>query len=401
VVIQERAHALPPVTDDVGAKVHEPGARALSHGHTQERAARGEFRLSGSGHGAATISPHGGPDERWGMLQPDAIVCWRLQVWLRGGGGSMYTDLAIFSGRAHPALAQAIAARMGQPLGRVDVFEFSNENIFVQYQENVRQHDVFIVQSFSSPVNTSIMELLIMIDAAKRASAGRITAVIPYYAYGRSDKKDQPRVPISARLLANLLETAGADRVLTMDLHAGQIQGFFNVPVDELHALYPVSAYFKNQRLENYIVVATDVGGEKRARDLAIRLDLPLAIIDKRRVGNNEQAEAMHVIGDVKGKNCLILDDEILTGGTIVSAVNALRQHGAMEIIISCYHPIFSGAAIEKMRALDAREIVITDSVPLPDHKKIENMTVIPVAPQFGDAIARIHSGQSVGALFQ
>ena len=313
----------------------------------------------------------------------------------------MYSDLAIFSGRAHPQLAAAIAARVGRPLGKVDVFEFSNENIFVQYQENVRQRDVFIVQPFTSPVNTAIMELLIMIDAAKRASAGRITAVIPYYAYGRSDKKDQPRVPISARLVANLLETAGADRVLTMDLHAGQIQGFFNVPVDELHAIYPVSAYFKNQRLENYIVVATDVGGEKRARDLAIRLDLPLAIIDKRRVGNNEQAEAMHVIGDVDGKSCLILDDEILTGGTIVSAVNALRAHGAGEMIISCYHAIFGGPAVERLTALNPREVVITDSVPLRPGVQVPNLTIIPVAAQFGDAISRIHSGQSVGALFQ
>ena len=313
----------------------------------------------------------------------------------------MYTDLAIFSGRAHSALASAIAARIGQPLGRVDVFEFTNENIFVQFQENIRQRDVFLVQPFVSPVNTSIMELLIMIDAARRASAGRITAVIPYYAYGRSDKKDQPRVPISARLVANLLETAGADRILTMNLHAGQIQGFFNVPVDELNALYPVSAYFQTQRLENYIVVATDVGGEKRARDLAVRLDVPLAIIDKRRIGNNEVAEAMHVIGDVDGKNCLIVDDEILTAGTIVSAVKALKAEGARELIVTCYHPVFGGPAWDRLASLNAREIVVTDSVPLAPEKVPSNMTILPVAPQFGDAIARIHSGQSVGALFQ
>jgi len=313
----------------------------------------------------------------------------------------LYTDLAIFSGRAHSALASAIAARIGQPLGRVDVFEFTNENIFVQFQENIRQRDVFLVQPFVSPVNTSIMELLIMIDAARRASAGRITAVIPYYAYGRSDKKDQPRVPISARLVANLLETAGADRILTMNLHAGQIQGFFNVPVDELNALYPVSAYFQTQRLENYIVVATDVGGEKRARDLAVRLDVPLAIIDKRRVGNNEVAEAMHVIGDVDGKNCLIVDDEILTAGTIVSAVKALRAEGAKELIVTCYHPVFGGPAWDRLASLNAREIVVTDSVPMAPEKVPSNMTILPVAPQFGDAIARIHSGQSVGALFQ
>ena len=317
------------------------------------------------------------------------------------GAFSVYNDLAIFTGRAHPALAEAIASRLGRSLGRVDVFEFSNENIFVQFQENIRMRDVYLVQPFVSPVNTSIMELLIMIDAARRASAGRITAVIPYYAYGRSDKKDQPRVPITARLVANMIETAGADRVLTLNLHAGQIQGFFNIPLDELNALFPVSNYFKTQHLRNYTVVATDVGGEKRARDLAVRLDLPLAIIDKRRLGNNEMAEAMHVIGEVEGRNCLILDDEISTAGTIVSAVNALRQNGAGEIIVSCYHPILSGPAVERLRALELREIVVTDSVPLGQEKRLDNMTVIPVAPQFGDAIGRIHSGQSVGALFQ
>ncbi|HMO95617.1 MAG TPA: ribose-phosphate pyrophosphokinase [Tepidiformaceae bacterium] len=313
----------------------------------------------------------------------------------------MYNDLAIFTGRAHPKLAEDIAHRLGRQLGKIDVFEFSNENIFVQFQENVRMRDVYLVQPFVSPVNTSIIELLIMIDAARRASAGRITAVIPYYAYGRSDKKDQPRVPITARLVANMLETAGAERILTMNLHAGQIQGFFNIPLDELNALYPVSAYFASQRLENYVVVATDVGGEKRARDLAVRLDLPLAIIDKRRSGNNEVAEAMHVIGDVQGRNCLILDDEISTAGTIVTAVNALRDNGAQEIIVSCYHPLLTGPSVERLKALDLREIVVTDSVPIPAAKQLPNLKVIPVSPQFGDAIGRIHSGQSVGALFQ
>lgn len=313
----------------------------------------------------------------------------------------MFSDLAIFTGRAHPELAQAMCNRIGRPLGKVDVFEFSNENIFVQYQENVRMKDVYLVQPFCTPVNTSIIELLIMIDAARRASAGRVTAVIPYYAYGRSDKKDQPRVPISARLIANLLETAGADRILTLNLHAGQIQGFFNIPLDELNALYVVSNYFHMQRLENFTVVATDVGGEKRARDLAARLDLPLAVIDKRRLGNSEVAEAIHVIGEVEGRNCLILDDEISTGGTIVAAANALRQNGARDLIVSSYHPILSGPAIERLKALDVREIVVTDSIPIPPEKRLPNMTVISVAPLLGDAVARIHSGQSVGALFQ
>ena len=313
----------------------------------------------------------------------------------------MYTDLSIFTGRAHPELAAAIAAHVCAPLGKADVFEFSNENVFVQYQENIRQRDVFLVQPFSSPVNTSILELLIMIDAAKRASAGRITAVIPYFAYGRSDKKDQPRVPITARLLANLIEAAGADRVLTMNLHAGQIQGFFNVPVDELNAIYPVSAHFQQQKLQDWVLVAPDVGDEKRARDMAVRLDLPLAIIEKRRIGNTGRTEAVNVIGEVEGRGCLLLDDEIDTAGTITGGLNLLRRSGATDAIIAGYHGLFSGPAIERLREANVREIVVTDTLPLPASKRLPNLTVIPVAAQFGDAIARIHSGQSVGALFQ
>jgi ribose-phosphate pyrophosphokinase len=313
----------------------------------------------------------------------------------------VYNDLAIFSGRAHPALAQAIAARLGRALGKVDVFEFANENLFVQYQENIRMRDVYLVQPFASPVNTSIMELLVMIDAARRASAGRVTAVIPYYAYGRSDKKDQPRVPITARLIANMLETAGAERVLTVNLHAGQIQGFFNIPLDELNALYPVSAHFRQERLENYVVVATDVGDEKRARDMAARLGLPLAIIEKRRIGNTGRTEAMNVIGEVRGKNVLILDDEIDTAGTITEAVRILRQQNCLEVIVCGYHPVLSGAAVARLKESDVREVVVTDTLPIPESRQLPNMTVIPIAPLLGDAIGRIHSGQSVGALFQ
>ena len=257
------------------------------------------------------------------------------------------------------------------------------------------------MQPFYSPVSTSILELLIMIDAARRASAGRITAVIPYYAYGRSDKKDQPRVPISARLLANLIETAGADRVLTMNLHAGQIQGFFNVPLDELNALYPVSAYFAGKDLADYTVVSTDVGGEKRARDMAIRLDLPLSIVEKRRLGNTGGVEAVNVIGEVDGRNALIVDEEIDTAGTMVAAVNILRKKGAREIVVTGYHPILSGPAVERLRDAGVHEIVVTDTVPLPLAKRLPNMTVISTASLFGDAIQRIHTGQSVGALFQ
>ncbi|KAA0237316.1 MAG: ribose-phosphate pyrophosphokinase [Dehalococcoidia bacterium] len=313
----------------------------------------------------------------------------------------VFSDLAIFSGRAHPALAHAIAARLGRPLGKIDVFEFSNENIFVQYQENIRMRDVYLVQPFVSPVNTSILELLIMIDAAKRASAGRVTAVVPYYAYGRSDKKDQPRVPITARLIANMLETAGADRVLTVNLHAGQIQGFFNIPVDELNALYPVSAHIRAEKLEHYTVVATDVGDEKRARDMAARLDLPLAIIEKRRIGNTGRTEAMNVIGEVEDRSVLILDDEIDTAGTMTEAIRVLRDSGCREVIVCGYHAILSGPAVDRLREANVREIVVTDTAPIPESRLLPNMTVIPIAPLVGDAIGRIHSGQSVGALFQ
>ncbi len=310
-------------------------------------------------------------------------------------------DLAIFSGRTYPAFAEAICAHLGMKQGEADIFEFANENIFVRYQENIRSRDVFLVQPFFPPVSTSILELLIMIDAARRASAGRITAVIPYYAYGRSDKKDQPRVPISARLLANLIETAGADRVLTMNLHAGQIQGFFNIPLDELNALYPVSAYYKNKNMDDYTVVSTDVGGEKLARDMAVRLDLPIAIVEKRRLGNTGSTEALNVIGDVAGRNALLVDDEIDTAGTMVQAVNILREKGAREILVAGYHAILSGPAVDRLRDANVHEIVVTDTVPLAPEKRLPNMHVISTAPQFGDAIARIHTGQSVGALFQ
>ena len=310
-------------------------------------------------------------------------------------------DLAIFSGRTYPAFTKAICAHLGMKPGEADIFEFANENIFVRYQENIRSRDVFLVQPFFPPVSTSILELLIMIDAARRASAGRITAVIPYYAYGRSDKKDQPRVPISARLLANLIETAGADRVLTMNLHAGQIQGFFNIPLDELNALFPVSTYYEGKDMADYTVVSTDVGGEKLARDMAVRLDLPIAIVEKRRLGNTGSTEALNVIGDVEGRNALLVDDEIDTAGTMVQAVNILREKGAGEILVAGYHAILSGPAVDRLRDANVHEIVVTDTVPLPPEKCLPNMHVISTAPQFGDAIERIHTGQSVGALFQ
>ena len=305
----------------------------------------------------------------------------------------------VFSGRANPQLAQSICDYLETPLGKSDLFEFSNENIFVQYQENIRQRDVFIVQSLVSPVSRSIMELLIMIDAAKRASAGRITAVLPYYAYGRTDKKDQPRVPITARLLADLISTAGADRVITMDLHAGQIQGFFSVPVDELTALNILRRHFEQKKLDDLVVVATDVGISKRARDLAERMNVPLAIIEKRRVLG--KPESMNVIGDVKGKTALTFDDEIDTAGSLLSAAKTLQDAGAREIYSCATHGILSGPAPERILEAPITEIALTDTAPVPPEKRNGKVKMLSVAPLFGEAIARIHRGESVGALFE
>ena len=258
-------------------------------------------------------------------------------------------ELKVFSGNAHGELAESVCQYLDIPLGQAEVFKFANDNTFVRIQENIRQRDVFIIQPTCYPVNDNLMELLIMIDACKRASAGRITAVVPYYGYGRTDKKDQPRVPITARLVADLLTAAGADRLLTVDLHAGQIQGFFNIPVDELTALPILSDYFEKKEIRDLVVVAVDIGISKKARDVADRMHAPLAIIEKRRVGNDEKTETMNVIGDVEGKVALTFDDEIATGGTIVSAAKALADHGVKEVFCCVTHPILSGKAPELM----------------------------------------------------
>ena len=313
----------------------------------------------------------------------------------------MYEELKVFSGNAHPELASEICEYVGIPLGEMKVFQFSNENIFVQVLENVRQRDVFVVQPICSPVNKSLMELLIIIDAMKRASAGRITAVMPYYGYSRTDKKDQPRVPITARLVADLITVAGANRVLTVDLHAGQIQGFFNIPVDELTALYSLSGYIEERELGDFVVVATDVGITKRARDIAARLDVPLAIIEKRRVGNADKSETLTVIGDVKGRRAVLVDDEVDTGGSLANAADALVEHGATEIYACCTHPILSNSGVERVASSLLKELVVTDTVPVPDEKKIEKMTVLSMASLIGEGIHRIHAGLSVGAMFQ
>ena len=313
----------------------------------------------------------------------------------------MVDELKVFTGNAHPALAEGICDYLGIPLGKAEVFEFGNENTFVRILENVRERDVFVIQPLSSPVNKSLVELLIMLDAMKRASAGRITAVVPYYGYGRTDKKDQPRVPITARLVADLLTVAGANRLLTVDLHAAQIQGFFTIPVDELTAFYILSSYFEDKALENLVVVATDIGISKRARDLAELLNTPLAIIEKRRVGNIDKAETLNIIGEVEGMCALLIDDEIDTAGSLVTAVAALEKRGAKEVYSCCTHPIFSGPAIDRIAGCPVKEVVVTDTIPIPESKRNKKITVLPIASLLGEAIHRIHAGLSVGAMFQ
>jgi ribose-phosphate pyrophosphokinase len=310
-------------------------------------------------------------------------------------------ELKVFSGNAHPALATAIAEYLGITLGNCEVIQFSNENTFVRIMENVRERDTFVVQPICSPVDKSLVELLIMLDALKRASAGRITAVIPYYGYGRSDRKDQPRVPITAKLIADLLTVAGANRLLTVDLHSAQIQGFFNIPVDELAAVKILDDYFRVKALKDLVVVATDIGATKRARDLATRLDVPLAIVEKRRLGNNDRTQTLNVIGDVEGMVSLVVDDEIDTAGSLMGVVNTLQERGSREIYACCTHPIFSGPAIQRIAESQVNEVVVTDTVPVPPAKRIDKVTVLPIAPLLGEAIRRIHTGQSVGAMFE
>lgn len=310
-------------------------------------------------------------------------------------------ELKVFTGNTYPALAQAVTEYLGIPLGRCEVFEFSNENIFVRILDNVRQRDTFVIQPISSPVNKSLVELLIMLDALKRASAERITAVVPYYGYGRTDKKDQPRVPITARLVADLLTVAGANRLLTVDLHAAQIQGFFNIPVDELTALYLLSNYFKEKDFDDLVVVATDIGISKRARDLAAKLNAPLAIMEKRRVSNVDQTDTLNVIGEVEGKVALTVDDEIDTAGSLVGVISALEERGVKETYACCTHPVFSGTAIKRIASCSVREVVVTDTIPIADEKKLDKITVLPIAPLLGEAIHRIHTGLSIGAMFE
>jgi ribose-phosphate pyrophosphokinase len=307
--------------------------------------------------------------------------------------------LKIFSGNAHPGLAEEIARYIGVPLGKSKVDRFSDGEINLTISESVRGCDVFIVQPTSYPVNENLMELLIMADALRRASARRITAVVPYYGYARQERKTRARDPISAKLVANLIEAAGADRVITMDLHAPQIQGFFDIPVDHLYAKPLFVNYFINKKLDDIVVVSPDVGGVTRARSLAAKLDAPLAIIDKRRPKPNV-SEVMNIIGDIENKNCIIIDDIVDTAGSIVNAAKVLKDMGAKDIYVACTHPVLSGPAFERIQDSVIKELIVTNTIPLPSNKPIEKIRVLSVAPLFAEAIKRIYEGLSLSKLF-
>jgi len=308
--------------------------------------------------------------------------------------------MKIFSGSSNPELAKAICNYLNKPLGECVLKTFSDGEIQFQITENVRGEDVFIVQSTSYEVNFHLMELLVMVDAFKRASAERITAVIPYYGYARQDRKDKPRVPITARLVADLLETAGVNRVLTMDLHAHQIQGFFSIPVDNLFAAPVLCEYIQNLSLNDLVIVSPDAGGVERARMFAKRLNASLAIVDKRRPAPNV-SELMNIIGDVEGKVTVVVDDIVDTAGTLTQTGEALKERGARRIFAACTHPVLSGKAVERIESSSYEEVIVTDTIHMPDEKrKCKKFTILTVANLFGEAIKRIHESSSVSSLF-
>lgn len=312
----------------------------------------------------------------------------------------LYGDIKLFAGSASRGLAQEISDYLASPLIEYDLIEFPNENLFPRLRGSVRGQDVFLVQSLNSPVHRNIMELLLMIDTLKRDSAGRITAVIPYMSYARSDKKDQPRVPIGARLLADMIEVAGADRYITIDLHAGQIQGFFSIPGDVLTSFHLLSDYFLGKDLRNAVVATADLGFAKKGRNFAAKLGTPLAFVEKRRADDDPRARATSVIGDVDDCDVILVDDEVLTGGSVVEAVELLRQNGAKDVYLSFAHALLVPPSVERFRTLDLKEIVATNTVEIPDEKRLPNMTVLSVAPLLGEVIRRAHEGRSVGELF-
>ncbi len=318
----------------------------------------------------------------------------------------VYGEIKLFAGDGSPALAKKISNYLGSPLCERELIEFPNENIFIRLKHSVRGQDVYLIQQTASPVNRNLMELLITLQTLRLDSAARITAVVPYLAYGRSDKKDQPRVPITGRLVADMIEVAGADRYMTLDPHAGQIQGFFSIPGDVLTASRLITENFKNtlrSKLQNPVVVATDLGFAKKARNYAADLDMSVAFIEKRRVGNDSKAEALTLIGEVQGRDVLIVDDEVDTGGSISEAINVVKRHNARDIYLAFVHPIFSKGAVERLAALPIKHIITTDSVPIPARKlKVleGRITVLSVAGLLGEVIRRAHEGRSVGEMF-
>jgi ribose-phosphate pyrophosphokinase len=318
----------------------------------------------------------------------------------------MYGEIKLYAGSCSPDLAQKIADYLDQKLSPREVIEFPNENIFVKLKSSVRGQDVYVIQTTSSPVHYNLMELLIMIQTLRLDSAARITAVVPYLCYGRSDKKDQPRVPITARLVADMIEIAGADRYMTFDPHAGQIQGFFSIPGDVLTASHMISNYIKRKlqlQMQDPVVVATDLGFAKKGRNYALDLDLPIAFIEKRRSGNEARTEALTLIGEVQGRDVIIVDDEVDTGGSIAQAVNVVRENGARDIYLAFIHPIFSNNAAERLAELDIKQILTTDTIPISPEKMkpLEGrVTILSIAPMLGEVIRRAHEGRSVGEMF-
>lgn len=311
----------------------------------------------------------------------------------------MFPDYKVFTGNAHPELAEEIASIMGKPLGKATVNKFSDGEISVNLWETVRGLDIYIVQPTCNPVNDNLMELLVMIDAMKRASAGRINAVIPYYGYARQDRKAKARDPITAKLVADLIVAAGADRVVTMDLHANQIQGYFNIPVDHLIGMPIIAKYFKDKNLEDICIVSPDHGSVTRARNMAQFFNCPIAIVDKRRPEPNK-SEICNIIGDIKGKNCIILDDMIDTAGTITNAANAIKDMGAKAVYCGATHAVLSGPAIERIQNSAMEELVLLNTIPLTEEKKIDKMTTISVAPLLAEAMTRVFTNGSISKLF-
>ena len=313
---------------------------------------------------------------------------------------SVFSNYKVFAGNSHTELAEEIASIMGKPLGRATVNKFSDGEISVNLWETVRGSDCYIVQSTSDPVNDNLMELLIMIDAMKRASAGRINAIIPYYGYARQDRKAKARDPITAKLVANLLVAAGADRVLTMDLHASQIQGYFDIPVDHLVGMPILAKYFTDQDLENVVIVSPDHGSVTRARNMAQPLGAPIAIVDKRRPEPNK-SEIMHIIGDIEGKNCILVDDMIDTAGTLCNAAVAVLEKGAARVIAAATHGVLSGPALERLEKSPIERVILLDTIRQPEERRLDKIQILPVAPVFSEAIERIYGDRPVSIMFK